>query len=356
MKKLLLALLTVLLFAALTLSVSAQPSASASIGALTGERGEQVSLVVHLSDCAAAKSMYICPLYDTQALELVKGEWLLKGFVLSDWDPKTQDGAIAYSSLTDLNGDVMKLTFRIREDAVEKTYPIGCEVVVKNGQVEYPVSLSKGSIHVSGASACAHQYGDWQKFDSAKHRRVCRKCSNEQYAAHGFDQRLATQTYLQTAANCASPATYRFSCVCTEGGRETFAAGDVNASVHTGETECRDRLKPTPEKDGYTGDTYCKGCGTLLKKGVPVAAGGTLPAENDETASSQTHEKPTKEQQQHPKGEPKGHPKYQPKKGVETGVSALPMQILAAIVAVAGVTAGVVLAYKYRRRRAQEAP
>ena len=36
---------------------------------------------------------------------------------------------------------------------------------------------------------------------------------------------------------------------------------------HSGETEVKNAVAATKDKEGYTGDTYCKGCSALLKKG-----------------------------------------------------------------------------------------
>ena len=43
---------------------------------------------------------------------------------------------------------------------------------------------------------------------------------------------------------------------------------------HVGGTEIRDRAEATCTSDGYTGDTYCKGCGELMAKGSAIAALG----------------------------------------------------------------------------------
>ena len=49
---------------------------------------------------------------------------------------------------------------------------------------------------------------------------------------------------------------------------------------HTGGTEVRDRVEPTTSAPGYTGDTYCKGCNTRIKKGKTIPKKKPAPAEN----------------------------------------------------------------------------
>ncbi|MGN0534917.1 MAG: chitobiase/beta-hexosaminidase C-terminal domain-containing protein, partial [Eubacterium sp.] len=46
--------------------------------------------------------------------------------------------------------------------------------------------------------------------------------------------------------------------------------GDLNPDNHTGGTEIRGAKEPTCTEEGYTGDTYCKGCGALLSLGEGI--------------------------------------------------------------------------------------
>ena len=59
-------------------------------------------------------------------------------------------------------------------------------------------------------------------------------------------------------ADCENPA------ACETCGR---SYGDVDEETHTGETEIRGYVEATEDAPGYTGDTYCKGCGELLEAG-----------------------------------------------------------------------------------------
>ncbi len=53
-------------------------------------------------------------------------------------------------------------------------------------------------------------------------------------AAHEcvFDQQVATDKYLASAATCKNAATYYYSCTCEEKGTETFSHGDKNPNNH----------------------------------------------------------------------------------------------------------------------------
>lgn len=148
MKKKLVSLLFILIVTIHPIYAFAGSNARASIGSAYANAGDTVQIVVSLSGCDKAKSMYICPTYDARYLELVKGEWLLKGAVLSNWDSKTLDAAVAYSRATSLNGNVMRLTFKVKSAAKTGSYLIGSEIVVKNGTTDIPVSVSRGKIIV----------------------------------------------------------------------------------------------------------------------------------------------------------------------------------------------------------------
>ena len=52
--------------------------------------------------------------------------------------------------------------------------------------------------------------------------------------------------------------------------------GELNPENHTGETEIKNAVEATCDADGYTGDTYCKGCGTKIKDGDIIPASHRL--------------------------------------------------------------------------------
>ena len=66
-------------------------------------------------------------------------------------------------------------------------------------------------------------------------------------------------------------ATCHEKAVCTSCGAEY---GEYDSDNHAGETEVRKKQSATCTKDGYTGDTYCKGCGKKLSSGSVVKAKG----------------------------------------------------------------------------------
>ncbi len=82
------------------------------------------------------------------------------------------------------------------------------------------------------------------------------------------DSEDAGHTHTFGDATCIAPA------ACTvEGCTET--SGEVNANNHTGGTEVKDTKAATCAAEGYSGDTYCKSCNTVIQKGSATAKSTT---------------------------------------------------------------------------------
>ncbi len=74
-----------------------------------------------------------------------------------------------------------------------------------------------------------------------------------------------------SAAHEGGTATCTEKAVCTLCGH---AYGDKDAGNHVGGTEVKNARKASCTKDGYTGDTCCKGCGAKLQSGTVIKAAG----------------------------------------------------------------------------------
>ena len=142
----------------------------------------------------------------------------------------------------------------------------------------------------------SHNWGNIQSNDS-QHWYTCSKCGSEKdradHAGDGtycsacgkqygnfthtcsYTAEVASQQYLKTAATCCTKATYYKSCPsCGSKGTETFVSGGFNSTNHSGETEIRDAVAADCTNAGYTGDTYCVGCGSKLSSGTTIESSG----------------------------------------------------------------------------------
>ncbi len=88
----------------------------------------------------------------------------------------------------------------------------------------------------------------------------------------GCGAKTATgSTIAATGNHTGGTATCTGQKLCTVCGT---AYGSTNGSNHTGGTEVRNAKAATCGVAGYTGDTYCKGCGAITAKGSTIAATG----------------------------------------------------------------------------------
>ncbi len=75
------------------------------------------------------------------------------------------------------------------------------------------------------------------------------------------------------AATCTAKGVMTYTCtVCKEATKTEII--DVDPANHDGGTEIKDAKDATCTEDGYTGDTYCKGCGRKIADGEIIKAPG----------------------------------------------------------------------------------
>ena len=105
--------------------------------------------------------------------------------------------------------------------------------------------LGEHSWVLSGGSA-AHTNGGTQTY-------ICSVCQMQktEAVAHTYNQQVATSQYLASAATCANPATYYYSCTCGAKGTETFSFGSALGHTASG----------TWGKDANYHWTVCTRCG-----------------------------------------------------------------------------------------------
>ena len=123
---------------------------AASVSSAGAEAGETVTLKLSLSDFSAATEMLVQIRAD--GLELTEGQWLLDGVLQ---DVSGMEAVWAVGEETEINGEVLSLTFRIPEGAkVQTVYNVNCTVLVKNHGAEL------GSVSASGSVTCLAAPGD----------------------------------------------------------------------------------------------------------------------------------------------------------------------------------------------------
>lgn len=116
---------------------------------------------------------------------------------------------------------------------------------------------------------CIHNWGEWTSNGNGTHTRTC----------------LNNSSHTETGNCSGGTATCTAKAVCKIC---NTAYGELNASNHTGGTEVRGRVEATTSADGYTGDTYCKGCNTKIATGesIPKEDSGDSPSGGSSSGSS----------------------------------------------------------------------
>lgn len=132
------------------------------------------------------------------------------------------------------NGDVITFHFRVMtpNDAKTKTY------------FAYKIDVSNQSLH-------KHEFTEL-KYNSESHWYEC-QC--------GSDQKGGLEAHTGGNANCITLARCD---LCKQ------SYGSFNYKNHSGYTEVRGKLQSTTDKPGYTGDTYCLECETVVEYGKEI--------------------------------------------------------------------------------------
>ena len=126
---------------------------------------------------------------------------------------------------------------------------------------------------------CENPYGE---LDPSNHTggtelrgKVDPTCTEEGYTGDlyclGCTEKLETGKTDKELGHTGGMATCKDLAICD---RCENPYGELDPSNHTGGTELRGKVDPTCTEEGYTGDTYCLGCGDLLSAGGAVKENG----------------------------------------------------------------------------------
>ena len=189
MKKIMVLLLSVLLLAGAIMPATANSITATTTCTTTADsifRGDTVTVTVSLSNCAKLKSMALTPVYDSDVFELVSGEWLLTDAMLSNFDTKKGNAAIAYSAEKDANGDIFKFTLKVKDTAPFGETSLKVNPVVKNGSVSIECQAAEKIVTVN----CSHSFDSNWSHDANQHWKEClvNGCDEKSETAnHTFD-------------------------------------------------------------------------------------------------------------------------------------------------------------------------
>lgn len=204
--------------------------------------GETATVSVTLSGNPGIAYLKIRTSYDASALTLKSAN--NTGLLSGTYTPGQSISSNPYTSVwsgtnnSTGNGAILTLEFAVNEKAADGTYPITVEVAGANDE-----ALNDVTVSVTAASV------------TVKHE-------------HKWDAGKVTKT-----ATCKEEGVKELTCtVCGEKKTEAIAKDASNHADYG--TEVKGAKAATETAKGYTGDTVCKGCGTVLKKGEEIPALG----------------------------------------------------------------------------------
>ncbi len=178
MKKVRIAILSMILLLGLAVPAMAVGSVGLTVSSATIHRGDTFTVTVSVSGVGACRSGGIEVSCDSQ-FELTGGDWLIDGAILSDFSVSSKDGVFALDSARTLSGKVFKLTFKAKSDAKFTA-----------GSISVKLSLAGGdtiSHSVKVTVSCDHKYGSWSSTGDAKHSRKCSICGATDSQSHSYD-------------------------------------------------------------------------------------------------------------------------------------------------------------------------
>lgn len=176
--------------------------------------GSNITFTVSLSGSTSATSGSVAVSFDDN-FELVSGEFLKSGALLSNFDPATNKGALAFSSATDMNGEYFKLVLRAKQ-AGNAAQSVSISVELKNGAS----TVGSGSTSKSVKITCSnHNYSGWQNVNGNQHKRTCSVCGYVETVNHTWNGGTVTKP-----ATCKDTGIRTFTCTaCGATKTETIA-------------------------------------------------------------------------------------------------------------------------------------
>lgn len=139
---------------------AAEPKIVCAASGTDVKMGDTFTVTISLSDYEPIKAAGILFAFEGSMLEVVSGEWLVADPLIKDFNPNFLTAAFAYSSAQDINGDIFRLTLRVKADAPsagDTAITIAPQLRNEAGQnIE-----AQSAINISVTITCnEHKYGD----------------------------------------------------------------------------------------------------------------------------------------------------------------------------------------------------
>ena len=197
-----------------------------------------------------------------------------------------------------------------------------CQTVVEAGTVIAKLPHKGGEATCTKKAVCEVCGNEYGELDVNNHKNTEARnakeatCTEEGYTGDLYctdcGKQLEEGTTIPAKGHIGGEATCTKKAVCEVCGEEY---GETNPANHKN-TEVRDAVEATTDKEGYTGDTYCTDCGKLVKKGeiIPVIE-ETKPDDPTDEEQKPNEELPSGEKEESSKEEEKPTDPIKPQTG-----------------------------------------
>ena len=102
------------------------------IESVVARAGDTVKVTYVLKNSCELKSIALFNLtYNSDALELVSGEWKVTDTVLQNWNSTTTNGAVAFDENSKVDGEIFAATFKVKDGTGDGDYRISCDITAK---------------------------------------------------------------------------------------------------------------------------------------------------------------------------------------------------------------------------------
>lgn len=214
MKKLLSVFIGLMIMLSAVVPVSAAGLNVTVVSSANVTAGGNITFTVSLSGSLNATSGSISVSFDDN-FELISGEFLKSGALLSNFDTKTNKGAIAFNNATNMNGEYFKLVLKAKKaGAADQKVIISVEL--KNGAS----SIGSNSVTKAVKIVCSsHTYGSYTKVNDNQHKHTCSVCGHVEAVNHTWNSGTVTKQ-----ATCKDTGIKTFTCTaCNATKTETIA-------------------------------------------------------------------------------------------------------------------------------------
>ena len=234
--------------------------------------------------CNHSCDFYVCGYYpaipgtpcDKGCSEIVDGEILHEDCDYSEGEPG--------SPCTHAHDSACGYTVAVAGTACDHSHNDACGYVAVVEGSACTHSCTDGTCSYTAGSPCTyvepthtHSLGGWHQDGEAGHYKNCIDCPEnyrEETVPHSFAAACDVSCDLcgYNRGVQSSPHSFSGATCITKGSCPCGEEGDVNSANHAGGTETRGYEAAGEFSDGYTGDTYCLGCGDKISSGSTIPA------------------------------------------------------------------------------------